>query len=92
MFQYSSKAQAIQALENARQPVIESAEIVSEPIQEKIEPIAIVPIEKIKELVKDPQSDKLFQSYLNTMKYNALYALYEKLQDDDDVELLLLAI
>ena len=90
LYQYSSKAKAIQALEQARKPdVIAPSELKPAVIAPK--PLAVVPITAIKEMATDRQADKVFENHLHAQNYTLLLSLYEQWQDDQDIELLLMA-
>ena len=97
LYQFSSKDSAINALENAKKPLevvplVEVAQTETKGVEYKEPPIAIVSIQEIQQLAIERQADTLFQNYLQAMKYNAMYALYEQLQEEQDVELLLMAV
>ena len=77
LIEYGSAAAAAKALNDA-------------PVEET--PVAEVPIRTIKAQARVFQAEKKIQALFNEQDFEAMLALYEQMQEDDDAETLLMLI
>ena len=79
---FTSKQAALQALDLDK----------TDQTVEVQKPLITVPLENVKALASEREALALFKKRLDLMQYEALLKKYEQWQDEDDIEMLMMAL